>query len=390
MESLHTSYLICPTELEKIKSSISDLKEYSFQISTNETFISNYWYYLKKNQVIGKLVLTKPCDAWSVYRHDYMPQLIVPHDGYYCFHQMYSNIVWTKYPISLLDKDLIICEVSNDVSEIAQFIVEKDYNYTIIDDVIPGEKRIEWKKQFLLRTKEGLPLYIILQNARNQFIMQFHKTGFATHKFKKGDVFHFVFTNGAHLQYSLKANQSNTNNPDFKQVSFSILPQDIELFATESVTAIRCAFENEDAPVDLYPENEIALLSFKLYFQKYKQALSDCGVDLESQSSEGSIIEEAKIDQPTWKETSCFVYLMKDESNGFYKIGISNKPEYRERTLQSEKPTIVLLKAKEFPTRTIAEAIESALHKAYGEKRLRGEWFELDEKDVKDIERTLM
>ena len=70
-------------------------------------------------------------------------------------------------------------------------------------------------------------------------------------------------------------------------------------------------------------------------------------------------------------------------------VSNSNKPEYRERTLQSEKPTIVLSCAKKFPSRVIAEAIESALHKAYGYKRLRGEWFELDNKDVTEIVATL-
>jgi hypothetical protein len=391
MESLHASDLISPIDLGIIKSNEVDLREYAFQIVTDQYkyYFSNYWYYLKKEQIIGKIYFVKPNNQWEVYRHTFMPKVIVPEDGYYCFHQNYSDVPWTKYPISLFDKDLVICEVSNDVFEIAHFIVEKDYNYTIIDDIISGERRIEWKNRFHLRTKDGHSLFVILQNTKNQFIIQYHKTEFATHKFKKGDVFHFVFSNGAHLQYSLKASQSNTNNPDFKQVSFSMLPQDIELFATESITAIRCAFENEDAPLDLYPENEIASLSFKFYFQKYKQALSECGVDLESQYSLDSIREEDKKDEPTWKESSCFVYLMKDESNGFYKIGISNKPEYRERTLQSEKPTIVLLKSKEFPTRTIAEAIESALHKAYGEKRLRGEWFELDGKDVENIVVTL-
>jgi hypothetical protein len=29
----------------------------------------------------------------------------------------------------------------------------------------------------------------------------------------------------------------------------------------------------------------------------------------------------------------CYVYLMKDVSNNYYKIGISKTPEYRERTL---------------------------------------------------------
>ena len=86
---------------------------------------------------------------------------------------------------------------------------------------------------------------------------------------------------------------------------------------------------------------------------------------------------------------TCFVYLMVDTSNGYFKIGISNDPEYREHTLQSEKPTIEKLCAKEYPNRTIASAIESALHKAYENKRLRGEWFALDADDVNAIIATL-
>lgn len=85
----------------------------------------------------------------------------------------------------------------------------------------------------------------------------------------------------------------------------------------------------------------------------------------------------------------CFVYLMFDTSNGYYKIGISNKPEYRERTLQSEKPTIEMIASKRYPTRPIAESIEKALHGAYSKKRLRGEWFELDVNDVENIRETL-
>lgn len=64
----------------------------------------------------------------------------------------------------------------------------------------------------------------------------------------------------------------------------------------------------------------------------------------------------------------CFLYLMLDSTNNYYKIGISNKPEYRERTLQSEKPTIELVAFKEFPNRKIAESFEKALHNAYREK----------------------
>src|SRR5690606_20974667 len=81
----------------------------------------------------------------------------------------------------------------------------------------------------------------------------------------------------------------------------------------------------------------------------------------------------------------CYVYLMYDSTNGYYKIGISNNPEYRERTLQSEKPTIEMIIAKKFPIRKIAENFEKSLHLTYSEKRVRGEWFELNQMDVEHI-----
>ena len=65
------------------------------------------------------------------------------------------------------------------------------------------------------------------------------------------------------------------------------------------------------------------------------------------------------------KYDPCFVYLMYDEANGFYKIGMSNNPVYREGTLQSEKPTIKLIASHKYPTRKFAFAIEAALHNLY-------------------------
>jgi len=88
------------------------------------------------------------------------------------------------------------------------------------------------------------------------------------------------------------------------------------------------------------------------------------------------------------KKEECYVYLMIDTTNNFHKIGISNSPEYREKTLQSDKPTIELICAKKFPSRKIAESIEKALHTTFADKRLRGEWFELNNTEIEDIKET--
>lgn len=96
-----------------------------------------------------------------------------------------------------------------------------------------------------------------------------------------------------------------------------------------------------------------------------------------------------KLSESVKEDEACFVYVMEDTANGYHKIGISNNPKYREHTLQSEKPSIELLFAKKFPTRKMAEALESSLHKVYESKRLRGEWFDLSKADIDEIKQTL-
>ncbi len=69
---------------------------------------------------------------------------------------------------------------------------------------------------------------------------------------------------------------------------------------------------------------------------------------------------------------------MRDKNTGLTKIGKSCNPVSRERTLQSEKPTISLLAISE-------NDIENFLHEQYANKRVRGEWFALTDKDISNI-----
>lgn len=77
------------------------------------------------------------------------------------------------------------------------------------------------------------------------------------------------------------------------------------------------------------------------------------------------------------KKMAC-TYIMRDTNTGYYKIGRSANPSMRERTLQSEKPTIKLIAFSN-------NNIERKLHVTYSDKRIRGEWFDLCESDVQDI-----
>ena len=75
-----------------------------------------------------------------------------------------------------------------------------------------------------------------------------------------------------------------------------------------------------------------------------------------------------------------FVYVMIDKNTGYYKIGRSKNPKTRERTLQSEKPTIEMLFFSEAKM-----SDEKTLHDKYYDKRIRGEWFDLKGSDILEI-----
>lgn len=83
--------------------------------------------------------------------------------------------------------------------------------------------------------------------------------------------------------------------------------------------------------------------------------------------------------QPPSKKTT-YLYVMIDKRTGYYKIGRSKDPSYREKTLQSDAPDIELLFHYEAYTNQ-----EKELHQKYAEKRVRGEWFQLDENDLEEI-----
>lgn len=74
------------------------------------------------------------------------------------------------------------------------------------------------------------------------------------------------------------------------------------------------------------------------------------------------------------------VYVMIDKNTGFYKIGRSKNPEQREKTLQSEKPTIEMLFNHDARVKD-----EKHLHDLFKDKRVRGEWFDLSGSDLTTI-----
>ena len=74
------------------------------------------------------------------------------------------------------------------------------------------------------------------------------------------------------------------------------------------------------------------------------------------------------------------IYLLLDSINNLIKIGQSYYPNLREKTLQGISPKWDLITAWIAP---VSE--ELALHKMFQEKRVRGEWFNLNFSDLRKI-----
>ena len=78
-------------------------------------------------------------------------------------------------------------------------------------------------------------------------------------------------------------------------------------------------------------------------------------------------------------KTAGFVYLLRAD-NGLYKIGVSIDPSKRLKGLRTGSPDkLVLIHTIKTDS---AYGAERAFHKRYEHKRVRAEWFALDEKDV--------
>ena len=276
-------------------------------------------------------------------------------------------------------------------------------SYSIKEDDFSLEKMIVWNrvagKAFSslytnTRNKNGfwLDSYMLLSLStfNSQPVLKFYFKKKETNIIKN-DSISFKFTDNSYVSFRVTDGAKKADGNFFSHmVLLPLSKNDISTFSEKDWDMMRIEHINGDAPILIRNKYRgdycfpFSSLLFRLYVVEYKKALDDLGiVPLDNTST---IINTREADN---RDDSCYVYLMVDTSNGYHKIGISNHPEYRERTLQSEKPTIEKLCAKRFPTRQIATAIESALHASFATKRIRGEWFDLSEDEVAQIIETL-
>lgn len=136
-----------------------------------------------------------------------------------------------------------------------------------------------------------------------------------------------------------------------------------------------------------YARIEIAL-EFAIWLNpRFKMQLISQILDNKSKSYETLFKGVFDFTDTEMNESPYYLYLMQDLSNKFYKIGISKSPVYREKTLQSEKPNILMLNCTIFTSRIEAYNKEKELHKKYNHYRIRGEWFNFSSLELQEIEK---
>lgn len=295
----------------------------------------------------------------------------------------------------------------------ASWIAEICYNFKITEykDDFNDQLNLKWEivanrytnylrtqgfPAFEMTSTKGICIYLSLEylNEKAYIVFGVKSTDI---KLRQGDMFSLLLRNEGNkkiLDFSILNNPTQTDSPDIKEYDklyyFEIFYEDIDILESYNCTNWRITFaNNRRTAIDGLNESSwtpsfIAGEVLRLFASTFKTELSKRNIKIEHHKT-AKVLKEDFLNI----DNSCSVYLMHDTTNNFYKIGISNNPKYRERTLQGEKPTIEIVCYKEFPIRSIAEAFESALHRTFAKKRIRGEWFSLDETDVIILIKTL-
>lgn len=315
----------------------------------------------------------------------------------------YEHLQSWKKKVNLLklnDSNNLLCRIVN--SNINNLLLWQKYEdffeYKIEQDAYTGQFAITWTDIF------GYP---VNWQVNDNILFELKRIGendcllFKTkERFDVGTKFSFLFTDNSIISFSLFDKPSKRNEKGTKNVMrFVLYEKELLIFSTKELSSCRVDFPDGDYKILFSFPHKYGIWSgpsfntgmfFCLWFRTYLKAVKETLPDWQPKQSPDIESQTDSVDnQNKEMDEQVFVYLMIDKNTGYHKIGISNNPQYREHTLQNEKPTIDLLCSKRFPNRKIAQAIESALHSLYGNKRIRGEWFDLGEQDVVDIKNTL-
>ena len=246
-----------------------------------------------------------------------------------------------------------------------------------IGAIIVDSQNGDFNLMFSLENYEGKD-YIVFKFFRDQFNLSVD------------DEIHFMYEDGIIDEFQIIENPLKDGSPWKQLLETKILITQNELsnLIEKEFSKWKIKFKNRKDFIIGYSSNERAqgiLMQtiIKDFAKEYKNLV------LQEITNYKPLYERVVNNSIESFIQNCHVYLMHDTTNNYYKIGISNKPEYREKTLQGDKPTIDLICSKDFPNRRIAQSIENALHSNFSSKRIRGEWFDLNQSEVLNIIETL-
>jgi hypothetical protein len=211
----------------------------------------------------------------------------------------------------------------------------------------------------------------------------------------KGDVVSFLFTDNRIIDFPINGISYKATHPHIEKLfenKLHITLDELQQFEETEFSKWKITFKKQNREIiggengiDQYKSHNNLVTVIKKLTKEYRDLVSSEIANYKPLLEREPLTLSAEI--PVAEE--CHVYLMIDTINHYHKIGISNKPSWREKTLQSEKPTIELLASKKFVNRKIAASFEKALHETYAQKRIRGEWFQLDYYEIAEIIVTL-
>lgn len=315
----------------------------------------------------------------------------------------YAYCVTKNLPI-LIDSENEISNLIVLYPNLESLILERFYNDYIMS--IPKDKNVDFNKTFYsflfnkcdfmvigkgydieydnyssYRLSAGvLNSKIEVQNEKLMFCIYYHRQDLTL---KVNDQIELYFSNSKNVSFTI-TDKPATYNAYQDIAKFELFKEDLEIMSNEEFlyTKVTIGKNKKEKFFNYNKVDKVESLLKILYVKTF----------YDWHCSMGGIVNSIPMieEQKNISDGECYVYLMLDTKNHFHKIGISNNPTYREKTLQGDKPSIIKLAAKKYPSRKIAAAIESALHNAFSEKRVRGEWFNLNDEEVNSIIETLI
>ena len=336
--------------------------------------------YIKQGEIIAIIVFkwrevfSTPSTKTQYFERSKQCTVLSPIEGYIEYHQVPMTANGARFCIASIYKDY-------------NTLLEHEYAYksVIKTDAFDNTKSIKWEcvngkdyTQYLPLDRDSISISFNL-NVDEPVLLVKYK-----YKVVRGTTLEILFDNDnkAILQFPLTGKISSDGS-----FIIPLTSKDIDCFIANNVLIIRTRKGDIITDNSIDDTEQVSIMRFASAFKEAITPFIELNEPQKSPQHNNNDCAIETIDEEN--DDSCWVYLMQDLANNAYKIGISNNPEYREKTLQSEKPTIVKIAAKQFPTRDIARAIEASLHKVYEIRRIRGEWFRLEPNEVEDVKKSL-